>query len=191
MPVIVRKEGRTQEVESEFVKNINTWRPAVCVEAVWKRWRKKETHTNCYFFYDAMRRWIHWIHVTSQRIEMCGADMELFLIYSFICRLLVYDYYHFFVLFCFCFRVLFFLGLWLRPQTGDVFFLRGVLVISSVVRCFGRRSVFRVDGDDFGVFSRLFLASQAARLVRALQVQFSVNDGTVLRKFESSVRKWR
>jgi len=50
-----------------------------------------------------MRRWIHWIHVTSQRIEMCGADMELFLIYSFICRLLVYDYYHFFcsVLFLF------------------------------------------------------------------------------------------
>lgn len=150
---------------------------------------KKETHTNCYFFYDAMRRWIHWIHVTSQRIEMCGADMELFLIYSFICRLLVYDYYHFFCSVLFLFSCLILLRFVATPADWRRLFLRGVLVISSVVRCFGRRSVFRVDGDDFGVFSRLFLASQAARLVRALQVQFSVNDGTVLRKFESSVRK--
>jgi len=48
-----------------------------------KTLKREETHTN-FFLYDEMRRWIHGIHVGSQWMEMCGADMGLFLIYSYV-----------------------------------------------------------------------------------------------------------
>jgi len=128
-----------------------------------------------------MRRWFHWIHVGSHWMEMCGADMELFLIYSFVCWLLLVHYYQLFFLSLLIILLLLLLLLlrfvalpydWQRH-------LRGGLVISGVVRCFGHRGVIRVDWNDFSVFGGLFFAPQTARLVRALQVQFGVDDGTV------------